>query len=258
MKRIIVLFFYLILLDVNPVLCQSTNSFNEFPTWQDNFNINGFPSSEEWDITWQKADEHLTCYVKSKDNVQIKDSSLCLTLCKNAKGKWAYTSGRIVSKRTFSCGKLEFRAKFPISKGVWNAIWLWDKTGENCFGEVDILEHIGCWGKDKYQLNFHLWGTFGGKSHNHQQNPQYIKVNVSEYHIYTLEWYADRFVALVDGKEVCSFSKDKIKEWPFNKEFHLVIALAYGGNWAGSCGLNDEVLPQSLQVDWIKYYEFKK
>ena len=140
-----------------------------------------------------------------------------------------YTSGRIISKRTFSCGKLEFRAKCPVSKGIWNAIWLRDASKEKCRGEIDVVEQIGCWGKEKYQLNFHLWGEFGGKTNNHQQNRRYVKIDVSDYHVYTLEWYKDRFVALVDGKKLCSFSKREINEWPFNREYHLIIALAYGG-----------------------------
>lgn len=117
--------------------------------------------------------------------------------------------------------------------------------------EIDVVEQIGCWGKEKYQLNFHLWGEFGDKTNNHQQNRRYVKIDVSDYHVYTLEWYKDRFVALVDGKELCSFSKREINEWPFNREYHLIIALAYGGgNWAGACGIDDNALPQTLQVEY--------
>ena len=29
-----------------------------------------------------------------------------------------------------------------------------------------------------------------------------------------------------------------------------------GGNWAGACGMDDDALPQTLQVDWVKDYEF--
>ena len=95
--------------------------------------------------------------------------------------------------------------------------------------EIDIVEQIGCWGKEIYQLNFHLWGRIGGKTNNHQQNQWYAKIDVSDYHVYTLVWYKDCFVALLDGKEVCRFSKEEIKEWPFVHEYQLIIALAYGG-----------------------------
>ena len=89
----------------------------------------------------------------------------------------------------------------------------------------------------------------GGKTNSHQQNRRYVSINVSEYHIYTLEWYKDYLVALVDGNEICHFYKNDVEEWPFNHDYHLIIALAYGGDWAGSCGTDDASLPQTLQVD---------
>lgn len=57
-----------------------------------------------------------------------------LVLHKDSTDTKTYTSGRIISKRTFSCGKLEFRAKCPVSKGKWNAIWLRDASNEKCRG----------------------------------------------------------------------------------------------------------------------------
>ena len=236
----------------------SADAFEAKPSWEEYFNGNGYPNESYWTISKTYTKQHLAYYVKNPHNIYVKRGKLNLVLHKDSTDTKTYTSGRIISKRTFSCGKLEFRAKCPVSKGVWNAIWLRDASKEKCRGEIDIVEQIGCWGKGKYQLNFHLWGEFGGKTSNHQQNQRYANIDVSDYHVYTLEWYKDCFVALVDGKEVCRFSKEEIKEWPFAHEYHLIIALAYGGNWAGACGTDDDALPRTLQVDWIKYYEFKK
>lgn len=236
----------------------SADAFEAKPSWEEHFNGKGCPNESYWTISKTYTKQHLARYVEDPQNVYVKRGKLHLVLRQNPEDTSSYISGRIVSKRTFSCGKLEFRAKCPVSKGVWNAIWLRDASKEKCRGEIDILEQIGCWGKEKYQLNFHLWGKFGGKSNNHQQNQRYANIDVSDFHIYTLEWYEERFVALVDGQEVCRFSKDEIKEWPFNHDYHMIIALAYGGNWAGACGTDDAALPQTLQVDWIKYYELKK
>lgn len=240
-----------------PLNAQQVSAFEEEPCWEEHFNGTGFPASEQWEISWMKNTEHLACYLREKENVRTENGNLLLTLRKGTVPERPYTSGRIISRRTFSFGKLEFRAKCPVTKGVWNAIWLRDASKEECRGEIDVLEHIGCWGTGKYQLNFHLWGTFAGKSNNHQQNQRYVQADISEWHLYTLEWYEDRFVAYVDGQEVCTFTKNEITEWPFNHEYRLIVALAYGGNWAGGCGLDDNALPQTLYLDWIKYYELK-
>lgn len=235
---------------------QSDSAFEKEPTWEEHFNGKGYPRTSNWTLSQTYTKEHLAHYVENPHNVYVKRGKLHLVLRKDAAG--SYTSGRIISKRTFSCGKLEFRAQCPINNGVWSAIWLRDASKEKCRGEIDVVEQIGCWGKSKYQLNFHLWGSFGAKANNHQQNQRFANIDVSKYHVYTLEWYEDRFIAFVDGREVCRFSKDEIEEWPFDHDYQLIIALAYGGSWAGSCGLDDASLPLTLRVDWIKYYELKK
>ena len=112
---------------------------------------------------------------------------------------------------------------------------------------------------EKMNVNVHLWGTFGGKKNNHKRYPRSVAVNISNYHIYTLEMLRGKLVFKVDGKVVYEVKKGDIEYWPFDEtSYRLMIALSYGGTWAGSCGLADNSLPQSIKVDYVKYYRLKE
>lgn len=234
----------------------SADTFEEKPSWEEHFNGKGYPSESNWTVSETYTKQHLAHYVKNPHNVYVKRGKLHLVLRKDSTDTNSYTSGRIISKRTFSCGKLEFRAKCPTTEGVWDVIWLKPVKGKNVNGEIDLMEYIGCWKGQKYQVNFHLWGNFAGKAQNHIQKPRYAHIDISQFHVYTLEWYKERMIAKVDGNVVYDLKKGDLEEWPFDMPYQLIIALGYGPNWGG-CGLDDNSLPQKLQVDWIRYYELK-
>ena len=105
-----------------------------------NFRGKGYPCEGLWTLSETSTKEHLVHYTRNPHNVYVKRGKLHLVLRKKSTVANAYASGRIISKRTFSCGKLEFRAKCPISKGIWNAIWLRDASKEKCREEIDIVE----------------------------------------------------------------------------------------------------------------------
>lgn len=112
----------------------SADAFEEKPSWEEHFNGKGYSSERDWTASETYTKEHLVYYVKPPHNVYVKRGKLYLVLRKNFTGTNSYTSGRVISKRTFSCGKLEFRAKCLVCKGVWNAIWLRDASKERCRG----------------------------------------------------------------------------------------------------------------------------
>lgn len=77
------------------------------------------------------------------------------------------------------------------------------------FGEIDIMEYIDCWSSKEYQINVHVtdkkWESYK------KMNPQLVKADVSKFHIYTLEWYKDKLVFLLDGNLCYQFDKRKEK-----------------------------------------------
>ena len=112
----------------------SADTFEEKPSWEEHFNGKGYPSESNWTVPETYTKQHLAYYVKNPHNIYVKRGKLNLVLHKDSTDTKTYTSGRIISKRTFSCGKLKFRAKCPVSKGKWNAIWLRDASNEKCRG----------------------------------------------------------------------------------------------------------------------------
>src|SRR5690606_4648823 len=84
--------------------------------------------------------------IYGKENVEVKDGKLVLT-AKN--DDTTYTSGKINTKETieFQYGTIEVRAKLPIGKGVWPAIWMLgndiSEVGWPSSGEIDIMEYVG-------------------------------------------------------------------------------------------------------------------
>jgi hypothetical protein len=158
-------------------------------------------------------------------------------------------------------GKIVVRAKCPTAKGIWPAIWLRPTRGlkRTVSGEVDLMEWISCFKKNQFQANFHLWGNFNGKQNNHTQYPKKntFSCDVSKWHVYSAEWDASKLIVRVDDKIVGTWYAKDYPVWPFDYTYELVLDVAYG-DWGASCGFDTKKLPQTMQVDWVKYYQLKK
>jgi hypothetical protein len=80
----------------------------------------------------------------------------------------------------------------------------------------------------------------------------------TEFHIYALEWTADRITAFIDGQQYFSFANDgrgDVNTWPFNKPFYLKLNLAWGGNWGGAQGVDESKLPATYEIDYVRVYQ---
>ena len=42
--------------------------------------------------------------------------------------------------------------------------------------------------------------------------------------------------------------------WPFDKEFYLILNIAVGGNWGGAQGVDPNIWPQRMEVDYVRVY----
>jgi hypothetical protein len=79
-----------------------------------------------------------------------------------------------------------------------------------------------------------------------------------EFHIYAMEWTADKITGYVDGVAYFTFMNDKKndkKTWPFNAPFYLKLNLAWGGNWGGSQGIDETKLPATYEIDYVRVYQ---
>ena len=44
-------------------------------------------------------------------------------------------------------------------------------------------------------------------------------------------------------------------DWPFDQRFFLLINLAVGGKWGGKKGVDDEALPASLEIAYVRVFQ---
>lgn len=130
---------------------------------------------------------------------------------------------------------------------------------DNVADEIDIMEWVSCFDKGRVQPNFHLWGDFNGKKNNHTQYSikNQLHFDVTKWHVYSAKWDKTKLIVRVDGQTIAKWYAKDYPVWPFDYTYELLMDVAYGG-WGATCGFDLSTLPQSMQVDWIKYYSLKR
>lgn len=239
--------------------------------WSDEFDYTGAPDSTKWVYDIGDAcdlpagcgwgNNELQHYTADTQNVSVKNGIMTITLRNEKIGQSDYSSTRIKTfgKGDWTYGKIVTRAKLPKGKGVWPAIWM--LPSENKYGgwprsgEIDIMENVG-YAPDSIVSTAHT-GAFNHIKGTHKNGELYIPDNGEVFHDYILEWDENYYSCFVDDKHVFTYMNDESgwMSWPFNQDFHLIINLAYGGNWAGKHGVDSSTLPASLSIDYVRVYQ---
>jgi beta-glucanase (GH16 family) len=231
--------------------------------WSDEFGYTGKPDPNKWgyDIGgsgWGNNESQF--YTDSEKNARVEDGRLIIEAHRETIGTRNYTSARLVSrtKGDWTYAKVEARAKLPVGRGNWAAIWMlptdWLYGAWPRSGEIDIMEHVGF---DEGRVH----GTVHTDAFNHTKNTQQGKsmmVNdaTSAYHIYSAEWLSSEIVFKIDGITYFTFrNTGGIAYWPFDQRFHLLLNIAIGGSWGGLRGIDDSVFPQRMEVDYVRVYQ---
>ncbi|MDO5576811.1 MAG: glycoside hydrolase family 16 protein, partial [Fibrobacter sp.] len=233
--------------------------------WSDEFNTPGLPDPSKWSYDiggsgW--GNNELQYYSDSRsENARIEDTVLIIELRKENFGGNDYSSARLVTKNKgdWLYGKFEVRAKIPKGKGTWPAIWMlptdWEYGNWPSSGEIDIMEHVG------YEQGV-IHATVHTESFNHTLGTQ-VGENTrvdncsEEFHMYSVEWYADHIDAFVDNQKYFTFENNNgdFRAWPFNKKFHLLLNFAFGGSWGGAQGIDPELTSAQFLIDYVRVYE---
>ena len=235
--------------------------------WSDEFNYTGLPDSGKWENEsggngW--GNNELQYYTKS-DNVYVDGDKMVITAKLEKFGGREVTSARIrtAKKGDWLYGKVEVCAKVPTGLGTWPGIWMlptdWKYGGWPTSGEIDIMEHVG-YNPDALVMSIHT------ESFNHvkqtQKSKSVKKTGMTDnFHVYAVEWLPDKIKFFYDGELQYTYNpvmlKDSptYKEWPFDRRFHLLINLAFGGNWGGARGVNYDILPVKYEIDYVRVYQ---
>lgn len=260
--------------------------------WHDEFNGSGAPNENMWRFEegFQRNEEDQWY---SKNNAVQQGNALVITAKKervknpnynpNATGgnSWKqtreyaeYTSACIVAKGeyAFKYGRLEVRAKIPVSQGCWPAIW---STG-NWYewplgGEIDILEfykekiHANlCWGGDS------RWnGTWNSKNYSITNFTGKDPAWADKYHVWRMDW-DEKFIRIYLDDELLnetnlSTTKNKGAHGasgggdinPFSNDLVgfgqcMMLNLAIGGINGRPI---EATFPQEYRVDYVRVYQ---
>jgi len=126
-------------------------------------------------------------------------------------------------------------------------------------GEIDIMEHVACKPTEVH-------ATVHTGAYNHmigtQRGAKKTLADVTDFHVYAVEWTADKVEGFVDDIKYFTFRRDGTSDsakWPFKKDFHLILNVAVGGDWGGYC-LNGKApnlgsAGKEMVVDWVRVYE---
>lgn len=253
---------------------------NEYSlVWADEFDYSGRPDAAKWNFEYgfirNVEDQY---YTDRLENARVEDGLLILETRKedfkneafeSADHKdWRknrefarYTSASISSKKLaeWTYGKIEVSAKLPRGIGLWPAIWMLgsnrDSVGWPKCGEIDIMEHVG------FEPDS-IFGTIHTEAYNHMKRTQkgkrvFIEKPYDEFHLYAIEWTPEKIDFLLDGKVYNHVSNEHktTDEWPFDQPFYLKLNIAVGGMLGGRKGIDDSVLPQKMEIDFVRVYQ---
>ena len=178
-------------------------------------------------------------------------------------GSREYTSARLVTrgKGDWTYCKVEVSAKLPSGLGTWPAVWMlptdYEYGGWPASGEVDIMEHVG-YDQDVIVQSVHSQKYHGGQSRGHSIRTEGVS---EDFHVYGVEWLPDKLIFYIDGEEQYTYDPQQIMStptyecWPFDRRMHLLINLAFGGDWGGARGVDDSCFPVQYEVDYVRVYQ---
>ncbi len=233
--------------------------------WHDEFDTAGV-SSPSFDNWWYETGDggwgnnELQDYVsggKYKDVriAEVSDGTLKITAQK-IDGK--VRSVRMNTNEGWTYGYFEGRLKLCKGKGTWPAFWMMPKNFRAWpdDGEIDIMEHVG------YHENY-VSSSIHCKAYYHsigtqKTNEIYLSTATSEFHTYAVEWTPDYLKFYFDGDLHFTFYNDgkgNKDTWPFNAPFYLKLNLAWGGNWGGAMGIDENCLPTTYEIDYVRVFQ---
>lgn len=266
-------------------------------TWSDEFNGdaidktkwdfdlgNGFFNydANQWISGWGNSE--LQYYTREPDNAFVQGGMLHIRAIKESLHGCGYSSAKLKTKKRDGSplfnqkyGKFEFRAKLPLGKGVWPAIWMLPQDekfgGWAASGEIDVLEARGQ-EPNKVLGTLHFGSRWPNNAH---ASRDYILPDggtIADFHTYSVEWEPGEirwaFDNLVYARQSFWWSSSKsdggkggkpkdeseLNPWPapFDQPFYLIMNVAVGGKFLGNPD-KTTAFPAEMLIDYVRVYE---
>jgi beta-glucanase (GH16 family) len=233
--------------------------------WSDEFNGSTL-NTQDWNYEqgnnngW--GNHELENYTNRTQNVFLSTGHLVIEARQESYGGNTYTSGRITTqnKRSFTYGRIDIRAKLPVTKGMWPALWM---LGSNITsvpwpgcGETDIMELVGS-APGRVTGSLH-WQQAGGSEGTYNNN-YYLAAGQDfsqQFHVFSLVWQNNIVQFLVDDQVYVSGGSANVTSgtYPFNSPFFFIFNVAVGGDWPGPPD-STTGFPQRMFVDYVRVFQ---
>ncbi|MGN6533608.1 MAG: family 16 glycosylhydrolase [Ginsengibacter sp.] len=233
--------------------------------WSDEFSGNKVDETA-WNFEIGNGDNgwgnrELEYYTNSPKNVFVSNGNLIIEARKETISGFNYTSTRMTTqnKKAFTFGRIDIRAKLPVAKGMWPALWM---LGSNissvswpACGEIDIMELIGT-----NPNTTHSTLHWGASTQTHASKGAAYTLPSGDFsqqfHVFSAIWVKDSIKFLVDDHLYLTVSKTDVgtANYPFNDPQFFIFNVAVGGDWPGPPD-NSTSFPQRMFVDYVRVFQ---
>ena len=193
-------------------------------------------------------------YTNRAANASLQNGALLIVARKESYGGSSYTSARLKSQnlRSFTYGRIEARLRLPAAQGLWPAFWMLgssiNQVGWPKCGEIDVMEHI-----NTVPL---VQGTMHWDYNGHVSSGGSTSCDVTQYHVYSIEWNSGAITWFVDGSQYWqgSIANNINGTDEFHAPFFIILNLAVGGSWPGNPDATTP-FPDTVYVDYVRVYQ---
>lgn len=266
--------------------------------WEDTFSGSGQPNSANWNyhvgngynqgsfIGWGNGEWEWyrpeNAY-QQNGNLVIRADYLDTPFIVAGR-EWYQKSARITTKgkQSWKYGRIEARIAMPNAIGTWPAFWMMGTACDDGYtsdyaapmsyydvmatnwsscGEIDIMEH-----RNTETVTFQnlFWdsrtGVFPWGNGMNNEQPNNIHVgDVTQFHLYTIEWeptqirwYIDRTTnpSPVHTVDITASNKEE-----FQKPFYIILNLALSGQFTGYAHPDKAQFPLYMYVDYVRVWQ---
>lgn len=255
--------------------------------WHDEFDTDGAPDTTVWNYEYGYVRNYEMQWY-APENVYQRDGKMviearpanfpCPSYKEGSKG-WRttrknveWTSGAVETKKHFSFryGRMETRARIPVCKGAWPAIWLLGKDLPwPANGEIDVMEYYqasnkptvlanACWGSDKDGEA--IWdSSYTPLTHFTDRDPAWAQ----RFHIWRMDWdektirlyLDDELLNEIDLSRTINGSANAKGVNPFHAPHYILLNLALDVR-VKDYDLRD--FPMTFEIDYVRVYQQKK
>ncbi len=257
--------------------------------WSDEFNADGPPDASVWN--YEQG------FVRNEEdqwyqlgNAVCKDGCLVIEARRESgqrknpdyeagSGDWRkkrefieYTSSSLntAGKKEFLYGRFEARARIPVAKGAWPAIWTLGRGIEwpSC-GEIDVMEYYHINGVPHILANA-AWGT--DRQWDAKWNSRAVPYShftekdadwASKFHTWRMDWDEEAIKLYLDDELLNEIRLSQTVNGsigkgtnPFTKPQYILLNLAMGGINGGP--IDESALPMKYEIDYVRIYQKEK